>query len=146
MRGLWTWPLRRLITKLEMMHIPGFLKSSSSRHLITGWNNGERNGQWANSRWRCDGSEHNRNNNSSMWPDNVLIVRNRSTSGAKNSVHSKFLIDKRYPIKMDIQTEAAFRLTVFTKTTFNLKKSANCLHGKIDFERNNSYVHSIPEI
>ncbi len=28
----------------------------------------------ADSRWLIDGSDHYRNNNSSMWPDNVLTV------------------------------------------------------------------------
>ncbi len=38
--------LRRLITKLEMLHIPEFLNFCSSRNLTSGRNNGRRNGQW----------------------------------------------------------------------------------------------------
>ncbi len=67
--------LRRLITKFEMQHISGFLKSCSSLNLTSGRHNGERNGQLAgysvrqcvfedprrcaNSRWLTDGSDQN---------------------------------------------------------------------------------------
>ncbi len=83
-RNEW-FALRRLITKLEMLHIPGFLKFCSPRNL-TSRGNRQREGfsamqrvfenlqRCANSSWQTDGPDHNRNNNSSMWPDNVLTV------------------------------------------------------------------------
>ncbi len=76
--------------KIEMLHIPGFPKFCFSRNLTVGRKDGERNGQLescsarecafedlqrcANSKWLTDGFDHNRNNNSSMWSDNVLAV------------------------------------------------------------------------
>ncbi len=81
---------RRLITKEEMLHIPGFLKLCYSRNLTSGRNNCERNVQlegnsttqrvfqelqrWANLRWLTKRSDHNRNYNFWMWPDNVRSI------------------------------------------------------------------------
>ncbi len=77
---------RRLITKLEMLHLPGFLKFCFSWNLTSGkkrrkkWTTGrlvreklcfEGFQRYANSRWLTAGFRHNI---SSMWPDNVLAV------------------------------------------------------------------------
>ncbi len=87
--------IRRFITKLEMLHIPGFLKFYSSRHLTSEKNNGKRNSElegfsarqctfddfqrYANSRWLTEGTDHNRNNNFSMWPAHSLLVHCRNS-------------------------------------------------------------------
>ncbi len=79
--------LRRLITKKEMLHIPGFLKFCSSRNLTSGgatvkemdiWKATPRDNvllEISNgapiSRWLTDESDHNKNYNFSSWRDNV---------------------------------------------------------------------------
>ncbi len=77
-----------LSQKWKCCTIRGFW--SSSWNSISSRNNGGRNGQregffvrqcvfedlqrCANSRWMTGGSDHNRNNKSSMWPDNILTI------------------------------------------------------------------------
>ncbi len=80
--------LRRLITKLEMLHIPGFLCSVLHEILQVEKTTAEEMNNWkatsrdcvsedlqrfANSRWLTDGSDQNRSINSRMWSDNVLF-------------------------------------------------------------------------
>ncbi len=92
--GLWTLPpleifaseFSRIIRNAAHSGVYYFF----SRNRTSGMNNASWNGQpegycsrqcvfedlqrWTTSRRLTDGSDYNRNNNSSMWPDNVLTV------------------------------------------------------------------------
>ncbi len=121
--------LLRLILKLEMMHIPGFLKFCFSRNLTVGRNDGERNGQLegystrqcvfedlqrcANSKWLTNGSDHNRNNNSSLWPDCTLLFP------CSNSYAKSFVICLRNKSMFTLLTLHYFHV-VFTGTSMHI--------------------------
>ncbi len=63
---------RRLITKLEILPIPGYMKFRSTQNLTIGRNNGIWKATLGNNVFLM--AAHNRNTNPSKWPDNVLLV------------------------------------------------------------------------
>ncbi len=63
----WTWPPWVICTPV-VNHKIGNAAHSVRQYIF------EDLQRCANSRWLTDGSDHNSNNNSSMWPDNMLAV------------------------------------------------------------------------
>ncbi len=62
MRGLWTWP-PWVIFAPAFYHKIGLLEGYFTEKCISGDLQ-----RWTNSRWLTDGSDHNRNNNATIWP------------------------------------------------------------------------------
>ncbi len=131
-----------------MVYIPGFLKFSSSRNLTSGRNNCERNEQlegysarqcdfedlqWcADSRWLTNGSDHNRNYNFSMWPDNDLPIllfpcSNLFTESFVTCLRNKAHVYTFSYLKQIIQRSRRMSIT-YSPSVWSSLNRANKLH------------------